>query len=52
MDFKQVRLCKRIALKDRRSLWRLSAGRPLAAARNCKAGLSAHGQMKSIELAG
>lgn len=41
MDFKLLRLCKRIALKDRRCLWRLLAGRPLAAARNSEAGLSA-----------
>lgn len=38
MDFKHLRLCKRIALKDIRCLWRPSAGQPLAAARNCKAG--------------
>lgn len=49
MDFKQLRFCKRIALEDKRSLWRLSAGRREAAARNCKAGLSANSQTKSIE---
>lgn len=48
MDFRQLRLCKRIALKDRGSLRRRSAGRPLGAARNCKASLSANGEMKSI----
>lgn len=49
MDFKQLRFCKRIALEDKRCLWRLSAGRPEAAARNSKAGLSANSPMKSIE---
>ncbi|TNN39074.1 hypothetical protein EYF80_050766 [Liparis tanakae] len=41
MDFRPLRLCKRIALKDRRRLWRRRAGRPRAAARNSEAGLSA-----------
>lgn len=49
MDFKQLRFCKRIVLEDKRCLWRLSAGRREAAARNCKAGLSANSQAKSIE---
>lgn len=49
MDFKQLRFCKRIVLEDKRCLWRLSAGRREAAARNCKAGLSANSQTKSIE---
>ena len=41
MDFRHLRLCKRIVLRDRSRLWRQSACRPLAAARNSKAGLSA-----------
>lgn len=52
MDFRQTELCKRIVLEGQREV---SGGCPLAGHSplpgTARPGLSAHGQMKSIELA-